>query len=282
MPTPFSTSSRLLSGFAVFAGLLVVAVIDYATGSAIRVASLYFIPLALAGWRLGRMGASIASLLATLLWVGILYSDGGEYTHTHVILINFVTQGATFFTMSLLVAVLSNALRNERSQGATDALTGLRNRRAFVDQANMALALCRRYKHPVGLAYIDLDNFKSVNDALGHAKGDALLQKFGALISASLRATDIAARIGGDEFVVLLPETNAESAFTFCERLRHTLEASIDFRALNVTASIGVVVDDPASESIEELLKQADAQMYRAKGGGKNRTETQEPGSGRS
>ncbi len=271
MPISSSTHSRLFVYFAVVAGLLLVGEIDYVTGTAIRVSSLYFIPLALAGWRLGRVGAALASLLATIIWNAALYADGGEYRQLQVLVVNFLTQGMAFLTISMLVAVLSNALRQERSLGMTDVLTGLRTRRAFVDQAGSTLALCKRYQRPVALAYLDLDNFKNVNDSLGHAQGDALLGKIGSVIASSLRATDIAARIGGDEFVILLPETDAAKAAAFCERLLVTLETLADCQDLNVTASIGVVVDDPAGEDIEQLLKQADAHMYRAKGSGKNR-----------
>ncbi|MEO8132388.1 MAG: diguanylate cyclase [Betaproteobacteria bacterium] len=258
--------------FAVVAGLLLVGEIDYVTGTAIRVSPLYFIPLALAGWRLGRVGAALASLLATIIWNAVLYANGGEYRQLHVLVVNFLTQGIAFLTISMLVAVLSNALRQERSLGMTDVLTGLRTRRAFFDQAGSTMALCKRYQRPVALAYLDLDNFKNVNDSLGHAQGDALLGKIGSVIASSLRATDIAARIGGDEFVILLPETDAAKAAAFCERLRVTLETLADCQDSNVTASIGVAVDDPAGETVYQLLKHADAHMYQAKGGGKNRT----------
>jgi diguanylate cyclase (GGDEF)-like protein len=281
MPTPSSAGSKILIYLAVVAGLIVVGLIDFVTGAAIRVVPLYFVPLGLAGWRLGRLGAAIASLVATLIWIAALNAEGGDYVQPYVTLINFLTQGVAFLTVSMLVAMLCEALRKERSLGRTDILTGLWNRWAFVEQASNALASCRRYGRPVALAYIDLDNFKNVNDSLGHAQGDALLQKFGKVIAESLRTTDIAARIGGDEFVAFLPETNAASAAALCERLRHALADSSDFRTLHVTASIGVVIDEAAREGIEQLLHHADTQMYRAKGDGKNRIELHYLGSQR-
>jgi diguanylate cyclase (GGDEF)-like protein len=236
--------------------------------------SLYFVPLALAGWRLGRGGAALSSLLSAVVWLAMLYANGARYSQPYIGLVNFLTQAAAFLTVSMLVALLSEALRKERSHSRTDYLTGLRNRLAFVEQASFALLLCKRNARPVALAYIDLDNFKNVNDSLGHARGDALLQKCGTVITESLRETDISARIGGDEFVVFLPETNAENAVALLERLLQALEVSTDFQAVGVTASIGIVVEEPARSDIDQLVQHADSRMYRAKQDGKNRIGT--------
>ncbi|MGA7181116.1 MAG: GGDEF domain-containing protein [Thiobacillaceae bacterium] len=266
-----TTASRALTYLAVVLGLIAVGMLDYITGLEVHVVSLYFIPLALAGWRLGRLGAAISSLLSTVVWLAMLYANGAHYVHPYIWLVNFLTQGAAFLVVSMLIALLSEALRKEQSHSRTDYLTGLRNRLAFVEQARLTLSLCRRNARPVALAYIDLDNFKSVNDSLGHARGDALLQKCGTVIAESLRATDIAARIGGDEFVVFLPETKAEDAETLLERLLHALEACSDFRSVGVTASIGIVAEAAANSDIDQLLKEADIRMYRAKREGRNR-----------
>jgi diguanylate cyclase (GGDEF)-like protein len=261
----------MVAYLAVAFGVFAVGVIDHVTGLDIHVVSLYVVPLAFAGWRLGRTGAAIASLLCTVVSLVALYTTGARYSQPYSLIVNFLTQGAAFLTVSLVVAALSEALRKEQSHSRTDSLTGLKNRLAFIEQARVALALCKRYARPVSLAYIDLDNFKNVNDSLGHARGDALLQKCGTMIAESLRASDIAARIGGDEFVVFLPETNAENALALFQRVHNALETSAAFRAVAVTASIGVVVDETAKSDIEELLKRADAQMYQVKLGSKNR-----------
>lgn len=268
------SASKLLTYLAVVLGLLVVGALDYVTGSDVHVVSLYFVPLALAGRRLGRSGAAISSLLSTIIWLAMLYANGVRYPHSYIWLVNFLTQGAGFLTISVLFALLSEALRREHANSRTDILTGLRNRLAFSEQASMALSLCKRSARPVALAYIDLDNFKNVNDSLGHARGDTLLQTCGKVITESLRATDIAARIGGDEFVVLLPETTADDAVALCKRLLHALEASADFRAASVTASIGIVTEEAASSDIDQLVQHADRRMYLAKSDGKSRIET--------
>lgn len=106
--------------------------------------------------------------------------------------------------------------REATQHARTDALTGLNNRLAFIEAATIALALCKRHARPVALVYLDLDNFKQVNDARGHAEGDYVLRKCAATMLAQSRITDIAARLGGDEFVIFLPETGREEAFAFC------------------------------------------------------------------
>jgi len=271
LPRLLNDCSKVSAYLAVVFGVFVVFIIDHVTGADVHVVSLYFVPLAFAGYRLGRMGASIASVLATYAWTLALYTTGTRYSQSIIWFVNFLTQGAAFLIVSLLVAKLAEALQKEQTLSRTDALTGLKNRQAFIEQASFALSLCRRYVRPVALAFIDLDNFKHVNDSLGHARGDAVLQSCGSMIAGSLRASDIAARFGGDEFVIFLPETGAENAMALLERIRNALDTSPDFRDVGVTASIGIVADETARSDIDELLKHADAQMYKIKRDCKNR-----------
>jgi diguanylate cyclase (GGDEF)-like protein len=259
-----------LTSLAVVLAILAVGGVDLATGADIHVVSLYFVPLALAGWRLGRVGAAAASLLATGVWLAALYIERSRDLALHIWVVNFVTQALAFLTVSMLVAVLCERLTHEKTLRRTDPLTGLANRQAFFEQAAIALSLCQRNARPVSLAYLDLDNFKNANDRFGHAFGDTLLRRCGELIAASVRGSDIAARIGGDEFVVLLPETPHDEATRVMARFVAAIDAIDDFRSASVTASIGVVVDARAGAGVAELVALADAQMYLAKQRGKN------------
>ena len=263
-----------LSYIAAIAGVFIIGEIDYISGSEIHVNSLYFVPLAFAGWRLGTVRAMAVSLLATFVWLAVLFVDSDRHLPPYVLLANFLTQGAAFLTIAILVASLSEALRKESANNRTDALTGLKNRLGFIEQSSLALSLCTRHARPVALAYLDLDNFKQVNDSLGHARGDVVLQKCGSVIAQSLRTTDIAARFGGDEFVIFLPETTAENAVALFERMLHTLEVSAEFNSVGVTASIGIVIEETASLDIHQLIEHADSYMYVAKRDGKNRIGT--------
>ena len=123
------------------------------------------------------------------------------------------------------------------------------------------------------LAYIDLDNFKAVNDTLGHHGGDDVLRRTAAVIRQCIRASDVAARLGGDEFVVLLPETGQEVSGGVLERLRSQLAKAFDEAACPVTASVGAVSFAEPPREVDELVRQADAAMYAAKAAGKNRVQ---------
>lgn len=133
----------------------------------------------------------------------------------------------------------------------------------------------QRYKHPLTLAYIDVDNFKTVNDRLGHTSGDKLLYIIAKTIQQQMRATDVIARMGGDEFVLLLPETGYEAAQVMIQRVRQQLLKAVHTQAFFVGFSIGAVTFVHLPNSIETILEQADNLMYAVKKSGKNRLEHQ-------
>lgn len=267
--------SKLGIAAASLLGMFLVGYIDFATGIEIRLFPLYFLPLLLATWFFGRAGALTASAAAAVVWVISQYLSGRHYSHLYIWFINFVTQGATFVTVSLLISWLHDNLRQERARSRTDQLTGLANSRSFYPQAEAILTLCHRNLRPVSLAYLDLDNFKHANDTRGHEQGDALLRKVAEVLISSLRASDIPARIGGDEFVILLPDTAAADARTVLEKVRSRLEQTPQLRACSITASIGAVSCAQAPTDIHALLKTADELMYGVKRAGKNHVRIQ-------
>lgn len=157
-----------------------------------------------------------------------------------------------------------------------DALTGAYNNRYFEMALAAEVKRARRHGRPLCMAYIDLDNFKPVNDTLGHAVGNRVLADLGRLFLASARESDTVGRIGGDEFAVLLPETDMAGARIFAERTRerverYTLQVSPDAQVDGVRCSIGVVELPDGEITPDEFLKMADAAMYRAKKAGGNR-----------
>lgn len=167
-------------------------------------------------------------------------------------------------------------LQEEISHLAThDQLTGLANRMLLREHIDRALAGSARSARPVAMMFLDLDGFKPINDRLGHTTGDEVLRDVAQRLRGVVRDTDIVGRFGGDEFIILCPDTDDDAAAAIAERVRETLAEPIDWlpRGFAVSASVGVVVHRPAQHdaSTDELLEWADAEMYRAKGAGRNR-----------
>jgi diguanylate cyclase (GGDEF)-like protein/PAS domain S-box-containing protein len=161
-------------------------------------------------------------------------------------------------------------------QALHDALTGLPNRTLMLDRLQHALARSRRHRQPVALLFLDLDNFKTVNDTLGHAAGDKLLVQVARRLERSVRSEDTVARFGGDEFAVLLPHiANAGSALEVAERIAQAISQpfEIGHNEAFVTTSIGVALSESPDDYVDELLHRADSAMYRAKSTTKNRFE---------
>jgi diguanylate cyclase (GGDEF)-like protein len=169
------------------------------------------------------------------------------------------------------------------SEAATDPLTGLFNRSHLWARASELVALARRHGRSLSCLLVDLDHFKRINDTYGHAAGDAVLQQAALRVRIVTRISDVAIRYGGEEFLLLLPETDLDGAVAMAERVREALsERSVDVLdaldgtgvvSLTVTASIGVAEWRPDMNGAAELIAAADAALYRAKQCGRNRVE---------
>lgn len=159
-----------------------------------------------------------------------------------------------------------------------DPLTGVYNRRHFMETGASEFDRARRYSHPLSVLMIDIDKFKAINDRWGHLVGDKTIQALSRAVSAAIRGQDVPARLGGEEFSVILPETDLDGAATIAERLRATIEATDqvvaeDGRVVRFTASIGVAALDGDDRSFEAVQNRADKALYRAKEAGRNRVE---------
>lgn len=161
-------------------------------------------------------------------------------------------------------------LEAEKKLARCDALTGLANRRAFYERAEQERKRSARYQRPLSLAYVDLDNFKHVNDTHGHETGDQVLTTVAAVLGKNLRSEDLAARLGGDEFAVLLPESGDAAAAFVIHKLHRLLTAAMQEKQFPVTFSVGLVTYDPVPQSTEHMVQKADELMYEVKRQGKN------------
>jgi len=199
----------VLAAIAATAGI---AWLDRATGVELSLAGLYLGPVAIVAWFLGRVPGWIWSCVAGVASLAVEATTLSAAADSAVVSWNAVT----VITLSLVVVEtvtrLRRALDNERDLARTDALSGVANARSFRELAAVELEGARRYGHTLTLALLDLDHFKSVNDTLGHAAGDRLIHDVGQAIRWRLRRIDIVARVGGDEFAILLPESDAAAA----------------------------------------------------------------------
>jgi diguanylate cyclase (GGDEF)-like protein len=169
---------------------------------------------------------------------------------------------------------LELALSRMSDLAMVDELTGLKNRRAFFDDADPSLAMSRRRGQPVAVALLDLDHFKTVNDTKGHAIGDCVLKAVAERITETLREEQIVGRIGGEEFVVLLPDTTPQQALSAIERVRRSVAQPIDTPAGPVSVTLsGGIAPLGEKELVEAAIDHADKAMYRAKSLGRDRVE---------
>ncbi len=270
-PEEIPTRDRvfLLVGASVWIALT--GALDYLTGVEIRVFPLYFIPICLVGWRLGYGLTLFTAWLSAATWLVSNFEAGLQYSTQTIWVINSLTQALSFSFIGALVVFSRQNYRLAEARSRTDALTGLLNAGAFSAEAGRIAALCGRHGRPVTVVYLDLDDFKQVNDRHGHAQGNMVLATVGRTLLEAGRGTDVVARVGGDEFAMVLAETDEAGAEIMLTRLRGMVAHALSTAPRAVTMSVGAVTSQPPHASIDALLKKADAQLYAAKAAGKDR-----------
>ena len=205
----------------------------------------------------------------------------GTYTTLFTLLVFETMLVAVGLAFTTLTMVKDRAELKFRSAALSDPLTGIGNRRAFMDSGERLLRLCAERGEPVALLVCDLDNFKRLNDAYGHPVGDRALQEFSRITASRMRRQDVFGRIGGEEFACLLIGAGTEAACQVAERIRREF-AEVPFVADGLlSVSIGVATSEEGGYELARLLSLADQALYLAKAKGRNRIELSAPGSGR-
>lgn len=255
---------------------IIIGYLDYQTGAHISMMLFYSIPILVSAWFCGKSKGISTAIFAATCWFAVNFIYKGVGESDAVFSWNALTRLGIFcliaYTISLQ-AKLHRALERERLRADTDRLTGLFNKAAFRERVGEEMNRARRYSHPLSLAFIDLDNFKQVNDTVGHARGDKLLQQVSETIVNSIRGTDIAGRIGGDEFTICFPETGEAQARNVIAKMMKALDIMTSQSGWQVTASVGVVTCTEVCDTYDAILGKADKLMYAAKGHGKNKAE---------
>ncbi|QDU63107.1 putative diguanylate cyclase AdrA [Planctomycetes bacterium Pan216] len=232
---------------------------------------IFYLPVVLwASWYGGFIAGLVAAVSSAGTWALNNWFDRPAPLSELLLFWNVSVRLIYFAIFAFMTARLRGAMELNRALSRTDSLTGLANHKSFVEQTNRELVLSRRHKRPMTLAYIDCDHFKVVNDTMGHAAGDTVLQTIGKTMLATVRESDVPARLGGDEFAVLLPETNAANARSVVERLREQLLEMMKDNDWPITFSIGVVTFPTPPESCTAMTRTADKVMYTVKHGSKD------------
>jgi diguanylate cyclase (GGDEF)-like protein len=240
--------------------------VDAVTGQELSLSVFYLVPVILATYALGSwwgLGFGLVAAVAERFLLAPPAIPPAMRTWNTAILL------CVFAVVVWLVNTLKNTIQNAQHTARHDFLTGLLNRRAFEEHAQVELERCRRRGTPTSILYVDCDDFKQVNDSHGHREGDRVLQAIAESMKSNLRSTDILARLGGDEFAALLPDSGESQARAVAEKLQQELSRQLSQNGFSSTCSLGVAVFAAAPEDVETMIHRADELMYRVKESGK-------------
>ena len=250
--------------------ILVLGFFDYATGYELSFSVFYLLPVTFIAWYAEKRTAIVVSILSAFTWQFCNDLAGEIHSNFLISLWNTTTRIGFFIIIAILLTKLKQSYAHQKNLARTDYLTGAENSRSFYNIVQMEINRSRRYHRTFSLAYFDADNFKTINDTLGHHVGSDLLVRVVKIIKETLRSTDTIARIGGDEFAILLPETDEKQARFVIEKLQKNLLLEMQKQDWEVTFSIGVITYIDAPETVDKAIKLADELMYDVKKSGKN------------
>jgi len=244
----------------------VIAYLDYITGAHISLSLFYLLPIFTFAWGIKGNAGVYAAIFSAALWLWIDLMNPDE----DVTLILSLWNGIVRLGFFLLPVYMLKNLEKEIAYARTDYLTNAINSRYFRYLLENEIERSARYHHPFSIAFIDLDDFKIINDTFGHTFGDDILKSIVNAIKNNLRKTDIIARMGGDEFAVLLPETNVSSVKNTMIHMKESLLTQMHDEKWHVTFSIGVLTVTGENLTLDEVLRNVDRAMYIVKNNGKN------------
>lgn len=257
---PVSRSGGILLGLTIVSA---VAAADYWLLPTVQLTAMYVIAAVATAWCATRRDAVLVALLSALLSTAVQLLQGALVAQASPLMLTLFFRFISMAIVAVLVAEVRALTERYEELSMRDELTSLFNRRALIDRLEIEIARAQRHSTPLALLYADVDLFKGVNDRFGHATGDEFLMRIAEVMELTVRPADIAARMGGDEFVVVLPETDEAGAKALAERLTDQL-AGLEGE-YGTGLSIGIAAFPVAPESASVALNAADADMYAIK-----------------
>ncbi|MDI6807710.1 MAG: diguanylate cyclase [Candidatus Eisenbacteria bacterium] len=248
----------------------VIGALDYYTGPDVTFSLLYLIPVSITAWFVGRMAGIGISAINAGIWLYVDFAAGRVGPGLLVYSWNFFSRLVFLIIVSVLISALRRALQHQYQLARIDPLTRGLNSLAFGEIAEAEISRSERYHHPLSIAYLDIDNFKEVNDTHGHRVGDKLLMALVGTIRKNIRKTDSVARLGGDEFAMLFPEADQAAARAIVAKVQNRLTNIFHRKHWPVSLSIGVVTYIKMPPSVDKMIEDADKLMYSVKGTSKN------------
>ena len=244
--------------------------IDYLTGFELSFSFFYLIPVSVSTWGVGRNTGIAISALSAITWAVSNTFAGETYPSSFILIWNALTRLGFFGVVTTLLHTLKQVIKEEKILASTDPLTGAYNRRAFYEIINTKVLQAKIHRRPYTLAYIDLDNFKQINDQMGHIVGDSVLKTVVSTIQSNIRDKDFIARLGGDEFALLITETDEMGAKHIIERLNTKILAAMQVQGWKITFSIGMLTFLTPPVRISKMIGLTDQLMYEVKSQSKN------------
>ena len=265
----FWTGWRRLAAWSIcISAILLLGALRTETDAELAFASFSLLPVLVITWIGGKWNGLFMAFLGAAMWAVADIASERQFSASWIPWANAATRWVTYSLVAILADLVRQQFEREHEHATRDVLTGLQNRRAFLDAGAAEVERSRRYTHPLSVVFLDLDNFKQLNDTKGHDAGDAALRASAKALSDALRSNDRVARFGGDEFAVLLPEIGYDEAVEAGRKISVALNSALrDFPP--VTGSIGVAWFGEVDRTFAAMLKAADELMYEVKESGK-------------
>lgn len=252
--------------------ILLLSWFDWVSGYELSFSVFYLVPVSLAAWYSRGRSCYVLGFSAAAAWQFSNALAGETLSHPIYYFWNALTRLGFYAVMAYVLRELRSVLARERKASRRDHLTGLYNLKAFEESLEREHARALRHQKPLAVGFIDLDNFKKVNDGMGHAEGDRVLTRVAQALTENLRKSDVIGRVGGDEFVILLPQTGLDEGEAVARKLVDCLTVLSTQEGWPISASLGLValLSPRAEQTTAEILKLSDALMYKVKEKGKN------------